>query len=677
MKKFHCNFPFNSLHAALWAAWGVVLVGGMAPAQAQTTATVLGNVVISANKGAVAPRQVFTSVNIVPSERIEEQATHYNWQLFEQVPGVQITRFGQGNTSGKFSMRGFNGEGEINAVKLLIDGIPSNSNDGNMPYIDLAPKLDVDGLEVVRGTNDPRYGLHNIAGSANILTKIGGNDRQVRVTAGSFGSREVQGVIGLDDGSFSQNYAFSYQKSDGHRTHSAAENKGLSGKWFINSEDKKSRVGLIVRGYEGKAEEAGYLTLAQTQADASQSPAHNASDEDKRTVTQIALQAEHQPSKALHLAAQIYRNGLNDRRFVKFSAGTSQQERLVDENHWGASSTLTWHRGETFLGNTTVIAGVDFERQDNRSERYNTNTQVRTSQTRNQQFDFYTAGAFVQGMIKPSAQWTFVPAWRVDKISGSYTNALNGKVYNINDYGLIHQPKLSAMYQASDALSFYGNWGKTFQVGVGTASYKVNQVNDLEPSINQGWEAGMKFHPAAWLDGRVAFWGQTASNEARRKLNDPANDAENIGQTQRRGIDVELNARPNDKTRLWASASFQDSQIVLAEAANTVGKEIDHVPRQLINMGLEYQVSDAFKFGLWVNHQSDSYLERTNSTGKFGAYTLLNASAQYQINRNLSVDVQARNLTNQYHEYVWWDGTQSLHAPSAGRSLYASVTLRH
>lgn len=38
---------------------------------------------------------------------------------------------------GWFLFRGFNGEGRINAVKLLIDGIPSNDNVGVMLYLDV------------------------------------------------------------------------------------------------------------------------------------------------------------------------------------------------------------------------------------------------------------------------------------------------------------------------------------------------------------------------------------------------------------------------------------------------------------------------------------------------------------------------------------------------------------
>ncbi len=663
----------------------VLMVCAVSAARAQesrtptaTTLMSLGEVVVTASDDPLAVSSLYTSVNVVPAERIEQQSINNNWQLFDQVPGVMLTTFGQGTTSGKLSLRGFNGEGEINAVKLLIDGIPSNSNDGNMPYIDLAPRLDIDTIEVVKGTNDPRYGLHNIAGNANLVTKSGGNYQLGRVSYGSFSTRDLQAAMGKDDGRLSQNYAIGYLDTQGYRNHSDAENAAFSGKWFLHSEDRRYQFGLIARHAEANAREAGYLTREQASTDPLQSPAHNASDEDKRQMTQVALQAKSAARPDLSAMAQIYLNTLQDKRYVRFSAGASQQERIVDETHLGASASASWQAGETALGTMTLTGGVDAEHQDNRSERYNTLMQVRTAQTRKQQFDFNTMGGFLQAMLKPSDRLTVTPALRVDTITGEYTNRLTGARYDMNDYGLIRQPKLSAMYRVSDSVSAYGNLGRTFQVGVGTASYKVNQGNDLAPSINEGWETGLRFWPAAWLDGRIALWQQTASNEARRKLNDPANDAENIGKTRRHGVDIELNARPSSHVNVWVAGALQRSEILKADASAsaTEGKEIDHVPQVIYNFGADYRQTERLRFSAWANGQSSYYLERSNSKGRFGDYLLVNTSASYQISATVSAELQVRNLLDRYHEYVWFDGSQSLHSPGAGRAIYVSVLIR-
>ncbi|KGF83265.1 TonB-dependent receptor [Massilia sp. JS1662] len=640
-----------------------------APAMTVGVVTVVGKAT-----GPLATRNVLTSVDLLDESRIATQAVSHNWQLFGQLPGVMLTQYGQGTTSGKISIRGFTGEGEINAVKLLIDGVPSNSNDGMMPYLDLVPLLDIRAVELVRGTNDPRYGLHNIAGNANVVTKIGGNYGAARLGYGSFDTRDAQAALGIDRNGFSQNYAASYQKTDGYRAHSDADKSSLSGKWFYSPDNGTSRYGLIVRHHEVRADEPGFLTAAQARADWEQSMPHNATDRGTRRMDQVALQAETALGNQMFWTAQVYHNALDDHRYVTFSAEVRQQERTIEESHTGASTTLTWRP----MGQLRVVGGLDTERQDNASQRWFTAQEVRQAQTRDQQFDLNTVGGFVQAIYKPVAALTITPALRVDRLTGTYTNLLNGRVYGINDYGLIRQPKLSAVYQVDDAYSVYGNFGRTFQIGIGTATYKVNQTSDLSPSINDGWEAGVKFRPMAGVEGRLAVWQQYASNEARRKMNDPANDAENIGETRRRGVDLQLNVRPTSRLGFWVGAAVQRARIVKADAASiaTQGNEIDHTPHLLYNLGADYDVSDVLRLSGSINGQSSYYLDRTNTTGKFGAYAVANVSAAYRIGNNLDVELQVRNLADRYYDYVWHDGTKSLHAPGSPRSVNLMLTSR-
>ena len=645
------------------------------PENAATPAMTVGVVTVTGKAtGPLATRNVLTSVDMLDESKIATQAVSHNWQLFGQLPGVMLTQYGQGTTSGKISIRGFTGEGEINAVKLLLDGIPSNSNDGMMPYLDLAPLLDIRAVELVRGTNDPRYGLHNIAGNANVVTKIGGNYGAARLGYGSFATRDAQAALGIDHDGLSQNYAASYQKTAGYRAHSDADKASFSGKWFYSPDNGTSRYGLIVRHHETRADEPGFLTAAQARTDWEQSMPHNATDRGTRRMDQVALQAETAFGSRMFWTAQVYHNALDDHRYVTFSAEVRQQERTIEENHTGAATTLTWRAS----GQLRVVGGLDTERQDNASQRWFTANEVRQAQTRDQQFDLNTAGGFVQAIYKPFADLTITPALRVDRLTGNYTNLLNGRVYGINDYGLIRQPKLSAVYQLNDAYSVYGNFGRTFQIGIGTATYKVNQTSDLAPSINDGWETGVKFRPAHGVEGRIAVWQQYASNEARRKMNDPANDAENIGETRRRGVDLQLNVQPTSQLGFWLGAAVQRARIVKADASSiaTQGNEIDHTPHLLYNVGADVHVSDALRLSASINGQGSYYLDRTNTTGKFGAYALVNVSAAYSLGKHLDVELQVRNLADRYYEYVWHDGTQSLHAPGSPRSVNLMLTSR-
>jgi iron complex outermembrane receptor protein len=78
----------------------------------------------------------------------------------------------------------------------------------------------------------------------------------------------------------------------------------------------------------------------------------------------------------------------------------------------------------------------------------------------------------------------------------------------------------------------------------------------------------------------------------------------------------------------------------------------------------------------WVNGQSSYYLERSNTSGKFGNFAHLNLSAGYRFSPAISAEVLVRNLFDRYSEYVWWDGAQSLHAPGTPRSVFGTLAVR-
>lgn len=56
-----------------------------------------------------------------------------------------------------------------------------------------------------------------------------------------------------------------------------------------------------------------------------------------------------------------------------------------------------------------------------------------------------------------------------------------------------------------------------FEIGSGIDACRTQDRN-LRPSINDGWEAGVKFSPLPWLNGREAYWEQRASGDVARVL---------------------------------------------------------------------------------------------------------------------------------------------------------------
>ena len=643
------------------------------------------------DNGPLLTDSILTSVDIMGSDKIEDKTVSNSWELLGQMPGIQLTETRMGAESGKVTFRAFNGEGYINGIKTLIDGIPSNVNSGNQRFIDMIFPLDIDYIEVVRGTNDPRYGLHNIGGNINFATRQGGNYTDGRLTYGSFDTREVQLAVGHEEGNFAQNYFMAKQDSQGFRDHSESNKYSVGGKWFVSDDEQTMKLGLIARLYHHQAEEPGFLTAQQLAASRTQSPAKNANDGDDRDMKHLSAHADFQLNDDLSLSNKLYFNSYDDDRTVTFTdypvGNAPRQRRQWQERQTGMLSNLTWRAHEML----TLDGGVNYEQQNNEYRRYRYNFGIPTdfdaTPARTQNDDSYTlynTGAYVQAIIQPIEQLKIIPAYRVDQFSGN-TELMNGVKAKLQDYGWIEQPKLSVVYSVTPDIDVYANWGRTFQILTGSdkPAYLTPGQAAFKPSINTGKEVGVKFSPFADSQARIAVWQQDATDEV---ANMPSTGTTvGLGETRRRGVDMQLTVQLNEQWTLWGSHAIQEAKVVSARTASgqsLAGNEVFSTPRYVSNLGADYQLNDDWRFGLQARAQGDYYIDELNQQGKYGGFAVLDANVRYQLSDTTSLDLQLKNLTDRDYEYVWFDNffwggdDQPMFSPAPGRSAYLSVNMK-
>lgn len=678
----------NALAVALLAA----LAAPLAQAQSTGSALTLGKVEVrEGTTGALNANQVLTSVDVMGADRIEDRNVAHSWELLGQMPGMQLTETRAGAESGKVSFRAFNGEGYLNAIKTLIDGIPSNVNSGNQRFIDMLFPLEISYIEVVRGTNDPRYGLHNIGGNINFGTRQGGDYTDARLAYGSFDTRGAQLALGREHGRFAQNYFVGYQASDGYRDHDSSRKYTLGGKWFYGDLDEGMRIGLTARAYHHEADEPGFMTAAEMAAHRRGSDLRNAHDGDDRDMRQLGLHLDLALTGDLSFGAKLYHNAYEDERRVTFSdlptGNAPRQRRLWDERQNGLLATLTWRSGDVL----TLEGGLNYEQQDNRYRRerfsYAEPTDFDAAPARIQNDDrhsFDNVGAYVQAIYQPIEALKIVPAWRVDRFDGD-TSLPGGIRAPLQRYGTIDQPKLSVVYALTPATNLYANWGRSFQVltGATAPAYLTAGQAAMAPSTNTGMEMGLTFSPFAGTQARIALWQQDAANEV---SNMPATGTTVVlGKTRRRGVDAQFNAQLGEDWTVWASHAYQEATITRdgrAPALSLEGREVIATPRHISTIGVDYQASDALQLGLQGRAQGDYYLEERNVAGKFGGFAVLDLSAKYQLGPHVALDLQLRNATGREYAYVWydsffWEQAQPMFSPAAGRTLYLGFTFKH
>lgn len=162
----------------------------------------------------------------------------------KRLNGVYINE----NTSNPFepdiSYRGYTASpllGTPQGLSVYLDGVRQNQPFGDIVTWDLIPKVAIQDMEMVPGSN-PLYGLNTLGGAIAVRTKDGSTNPGFTVQAmgGSFGRRSVEGDYGGSNGKDLDWFvAGNYFAEDGWRRFSPSEVRQSFAKLRRNS-DKTS-----------------------------------------------------------------------------------------------------------------------------------------------------------------------------------------------------------------------------------------------------------------------------------------------------------------------------------------------------------------------------------------------------------------------------------------------------
>jgi iron complex outermembrane recepter protein len=429
--------------------------GEIAPSADTTTeVTVSGR-----RKGPLSAGEVITSTKLLTHEQVESQTVSDPLQLLERVPGVYMQDYNQGTTSTGLGMRGFDTLNEGPAVKLLIDGIPSNFHNIGMNELKAIFPLEIDHIEVVQGTNDPRYGLNNIAGNVSVVTRENEDVQVGRVLAGSFGTIEPQLLCGFRTGRWRQTYFLGYRGSDGFRDNARMDRFAGSAKLFYEPNERLT-LGVIARGMFLEAESPGYLTPEEARERPELSPAYAREDAGEQRTLHVSGHVDYSTA-AFSLQAKAYAQSFYRDRNVSFDPVMQQELRHEDELQHGASAVLTY-RADPKVLDLSVELGADYQGQRNLQRRFDTIARVpQGAPTRDYDFTFSVAGAYLQTGIRPIDALQLVAAVRADALWGQLKDRLADERYELNDFGVIWQPKLSLAWTFLRGQRLYANYGRT------------------------------------------------------------------------------------------------------------------------------------------------------------------------------------------------------------------------
>lgn len=235
------------------------------------------------------------------------------------------------------------------------------------------------------------------------------------------------------------------------------------------------------------------------------------------------------------------------------------------------------------------------------------------------------------------------PEWNV--LIGGRFNRLE---QHIDDYktGLSDQqdftpfsPRVGVNYQPTAKLSFYSNWGKSFELNTG-----LNKDNQLyDPEKTQSWEIGAKYEylPQSWLG--LTYFDLDKQHLLTEGITDTYVDS---GRVQSHGVEVESKHQFNDHLRVGANYTFTKASVIESEV-DTKGARLKNIPKYTANLNADYQFEllgrEAGLVGTinYFGKRSANYIDNGTSLPEF---TVVNVGGYVQVRPDLRAQLNIDNV---------------------------------
>lgn len=246
-------------------------------------------------------------------------------------------------------------------------------------------------------------------------------------------------------------------------------------------------------------------------------------------------------------------------------------------------------------------------------------------------------GVNLQDQIFLNHQWNVLIGGRFNRLE-----------QQIDDYktGLSDQqdftpfsPRVGVNYQPTTKLSFYSNWGKSFELNTG-----LNKENQLyDPEKTQSWEIGAKYEylPQSWLG--LTYFDLDKQHLLTEGITDTYVDS---GRVQSHGVEVGLKHQFSDRLRLGANYTFTKASVIESEV-DTKGARLKNIPKHTANLNADYQFEllgrEAGLVGTinYFGKRSANYIDNGTSLPEF---TVVNIGGYMQVRPDLRAQLNIDNL---------------------------------
>jgi outer membrane cobalamin receptor len=311
--------------------------------------------VVTVERDSIPRDEAAAAVTLFDRKEIEQLPATSLSELLAYVPGVMMMFDSGASGAPMITSRGFFGGGEVEYVKLLVDGVPVGDPESGLVDWRRFRTADIERLEVLHGPGSALYGDAALGGVVQLFTRQ--EERgELSLRGGSYDGREVDAGYVTNLGVYRLALRAGSADSGGFRDHAEVSDRSLEASLLRTNDHSRWRVDLS--GSRKDRREPGPLTSFEIEEDRAQSNALFRFDRDETERRRIS--ATYEAFGTTELLATVHatnRDGDNLRTYLLAPGYGTTATRALETRTYGTTFEAA---REVFGG--TVRAGLDVDR---------------------------------------------------------------------------------------------------------------------------------------------------------------------------------------------------------------------------------------------------------------------------------------------------------------------------
>ncbi|WP_434647750.1 TonB-dependent siderophore receptor [Pseudomonas sp. D1-2] len=265
---------------------------------------------------------------------------------------------------------------------------------------------------------------------------------------------------------------------------------------------------------------------------------------------------------------------------------------------------------------------------------------------RGSQIDTFQTGIYLQDQIKFDDHWLLLLGGRHDWADQDQEGFATGEKLSQNDESTTWRAGL--VYQADNGLAPYISYSESFfPVAVADAPGQT-----FKPTEGKQYEIGIRYQPPGSNTLlSAAVYELTQENVLKRDL--AGLNPQQIGEQRSRGLELEAKSDITPQLTVIATYAYTDARITKSVIQSEVGQRSEDTPYHQAALWADYNFArfgvPQLKIGGGARYKGTTQASGIDS--QMPAYTLFDAMASYQIDKNWDIALNANNVTNKKYTY--------------------------